>query len=259
MHITRSDGSLCTLWTNRCVGRPAQRNMGERSISRSPHTTGARVRRGFLNVWPTQITVARAERRPSRRHRYRPPAAPPPEPPPSEPPPPPAATAGDAAAGDAAAQTAAAAPAGPGRRRQLRPKTAAEAERRHRLSRPMHTTAQAERRPTRCRHTPPPAASHRRHPPLPDPPLPHPRSERRRPSRRRSQRHRLSCRRRRPNCRRANDRRCPSRTPTDPLPPGLRARCVSLCPLSSRLHATSSLRACLQADAKCLSAKYGGM
>ena len=49
-------------------------------------------------------------------------------------------------------------------------------------------------------------------------------------------------RRRRPNCRRANDRRCPSRTPTDPLPPGLRARCVSLCPLSSRLYTTSSPR-----------------
>ena len=130
MHITRSDGSLCTLWTNRCVGRPAQRNMGERSISRSPHTTGARVRRGFLNVWPTQITVARAERRPSRRHRYRPPTR--------------------CAATRAAAERAAATTRRhrrrccrrrccrpnrrrrPGRtrtlRRQLRPKTAAEAE-----------------------------------------------------------------------------------------------------------------------------------
>jgi hypothetical protein len=67
MHITRSDGSLCTLWTNRCVGRPAQRNMGERSISHSPHTTGARVEEGFKSsgLWPTQISrpsrnVARA-------------------------------------------------------------------------------------------------------------------------------------------------------------------------------------------------------
>ena len=253
MHITRSDGSLCTLWTNRCVGRPAQRNMGERSISRSPHTTGARVEEGFKSSGPHR-SVARAERRPSRRHpprrhpsrrrasrRHHPPPPPemlPPEMLPPKPPPPPRP------APDADVNYA----------RKPPPKP-----RRHRLSRPMHTTAQAERRPTRCRHTPPPAASHRRHPPLPDPPLPHPRSERRRPSRRRSQRHRLSCRRRRPNCRRANDRRCPSRTPTDPLPPGLRARCVSLCPLSSRLHATSSLRACLQADAKCLSAKYGGM
>ena len=229
MHITRSDGSLCTLWTNRCVGRPAQRNMGERSISHSPHTTGARVEEGFKSSGPHR-SVARAETSPEPPT----PAAPPPEPPPSEPPPPPGATAGDAAAGDAAAQTAAAARPAPDAdvnyARKPPPKP-----RRQRLSRPMHTTAQAERRPTRCRHTPPPAASHRRHPPLPDPPLPHPRSERRRPSRRRSQRHRLSCRRRRPNCRRPNDRRCPSRTPTDPLPPGLRARCVSLCPLSSRL------------------------
>ena len=123
MHITRSDGSLCTLWTNRCVGRPAQRNMGEKSISRSPHTTGARVEEGFKSSGPHR-SVARAETSPEPPT----PAAPPPEPPPSEPPPPPAATAGDAAAGDAAAQTAAAAPAGPGRRRQLRPKTAAEAE-----------------------------------------------------------------------------------------------------------------------------------
>lgn len=251
MHITRSDGSLCTLWTNRCVGRPAQRNMGERSISRSPHTTGARVEEGFKSSGPHR-SVARAERRPSRRHpprrhpsrrrasrRHHPPPPPemlPPEMLPPKPPPPPRP------APDADVNYA----------RKPPPKP-----RRHRLSRPMHTTAQAERRPTRCRHTPPPAASHRRHPPLPDPPLPHPRSERRRPSRRRSQRHRLSCRRRRPNCRRPNDRRCPSRTPTDPLPPGLRARCVSLCPLSSRL--LRLLRACLQADAKCLSAKYGGM
>jgi hypothetical protein len=255
MHITRSDGSLCTLWTNRCVGRPAQRNMGERSISHSPHTTGARVEEGFKSsgLWPTQIS------RPSRNVAR--------------------AAATRRAATQAAAERAAATTRRqrrrccrrrccrpnrrrrPGRtrtlRRQLRPKTAAEAETsapeppdaHHRSSRtppdplPPHTAAGRE--PSSPR------------PPLPDPPLPHPRSERRRPSRRRSQRHRLSCRRRRPNCRRPNDRRCPSRTPTDPLPPGLRARCVSLCPLSSRL--LRLLRACLQADAKCLSAKYGGM